>query len=130
VVIIKILESDIKNMVKNSVLLLMENAETNNINNEENERGEISKEDVIRMFAMKEETTLNGYAWGRKFKKRNYHGYVSVYPNLIGGYTYFISLFRYEPNGEDIPMIKHVESSPQKFIDYVKGKVNPIINIL
>lgn len=91
---------------------------------------EVTKEDIIRMFAMKEETTLNGYAWGKKFKKRNYHGYVSVYPNLIGGYTYFISLFRYEPNGEDIPMIKHVESTPDGFLEFIRNEVNPIIKII
>jgi len=91
---------------------------------------EVTKEDIIRMFGMKEETTLNGYAWGRKFKKRNYHGYASVYPNLIGGYTYFISLFRYEPNGEDIPMIKHVESTPDDFLEFIRNEVNPIIKII
>ena len=62
---IKILESDIEKMVRKSVLMLLENAETNNINAEkqylranEHEVENLTKEDVIRMFGMKEETTL------------------------------------------------------------------------
>lgn len=114
-----------KNILKKAINEALESVLNNN-----NDGGIVTKEDIIRMFGLKEATTLNGYAWERKFKKRNYHGYIRVYPNLLGGYVYFISLFRYEPNGEDIPMFKHIENTPEEFLTFIKDSVNPIIKII